>query len=224
VRNCRFIDNHVGVQFQNNFEYSSTSTITGTYFGDVQGQNLLIPYANESSPYAGVVLKDVKSIVIGTSANENGNLFHNQNFGIHASHSTIYSFKNNFYNIRKPGPVGTYSNIDSYNAIFAENPPPSLNEPFNKSLFVGGSTDTRNNFLFCTYGIVSNNGMHLDARNNYMKNVIIRGISAENNTKRTITILNNELIAMPTMNPFLFGIYIKDFGNSILKVNFNVLN
>jgi hypothetical protein len=224
VKNSRFIDNYVGVQFQNNFEYQSISTITGTYFGDVQGQNLLIPYTNESTPYAGVMLKDIKSIVIGTSANANGNLFHNQIFGIHASHSTIYSFKNNFYNIRKTGPVGTYSNIDRYNAIFAENPPPSINEPFNKSLFVGGSTDTRNNFLYCAYGVVSNNGMHLDARNNYMKNVIIRGISAENNTKRTITILNNELIAVTTMNPFLFGIYVKDFGNSILKVNFNVLN
>jgi uncharacterized repeat protein (TIGR03803 family) len=223
ITSSKFIDNLVGIKVENYTTIPTTSSIIGSYFGDVIGQPLLPPYQTEPQPLVGILVDDIKDITIGTPDNlVEGNLFHHHQRGIQCTRSNLKSFRNNFHNIKKAGSGPSINQGDKFAAIFATN---TLSFPgglANHTLWVGDNlADLRNNFLNCEFGISSRKNMNLDVRNNFMKNCLIRGISAEDNPFKKIDILTNEINSISSN---AWAIYVKNYSYGTATVLYNKIN
>jgi hypothetical protein len=222
ITSSNFIDNLVGIKVENYTTILTTSSIVGSYFGDVIGQPLLPPYQTEPQPLIGISIEDIKEITIGAPNNlVEGNLFHHHQRGIQSIRSNVKSFRNNFFNIKHAGSGPLINQGDKYAAIFANNTISFSGGLANHTLWVGGTTDLRNNFLNCEFGISSRKNMNLDARNNYMKNCLLRGISAEDNPFKKIDVLTNEINSISSN---AWAIYVKNYSYGTATVSYNKIN
>lgn len=210
----KLIDNYASIWVENYPTLPTTSSVESTYFGDVVNQNLMAPYNMEAQPVYGVYIQKIRDIVVGPQTTTSlGNLFHNHKRGIHSLVSTVHVFRNTFFNIKRT--TGTAIGQE-YAAIFANG-----NLLSNHTLEVGNSVLTRNIFLNCESGVVSNKFMHLSAKNNYMKGCLLRGITAENNRLKNITIWNNEI---NSLNSNALAIYVKNYQLGSANIQLNYIN
>lgn len=220
VNNSRFVDNYHGIKVVDYPNYPTNSSVVSSYFGDVKNQPLLPPYQFENQPVAGIDVENIFLITIGSSE-ETGNLFHNHQKGIQSIRSSVTSLKNNFHNIRHIPSDPIQNEGDKYTAIYAVNGMSLLTPQQNFTLNVGGNWETRNNFLNCEFGVSSKKSMNLNAVNNFMKNCLLRGISAEENRLKTIIIDQNEI---NSLNANAWGIYVKNYSNGTALIRSNKIN
>lgn len=216
IRSCIFVDNYIGIN-KHDDATAASETVVNSYFGDVPDRNLLAPYATQIFPEAGILLDLVNNILIGnagmgsTPEAARGNLFRAVKRGIDAKSSTVYAYKNAFYQI------GFFLNSnDNFAGIRAIGRPLESDK-----LWVGNATYNRNLFVTCDYGISARDRIHIDARYNYMRGVRLRGISWETNPTRTMDVFNNDI---NSINSRAFGIYAKNYANGTANIRDNKIN
>ncbi len=221
VLSCVFVDNYIGIQIQNDAT-AAPDKIRNTYFGDVPNVPLLFPYNTQLIPETGILFDLVDGLTIGSNVLFNGtpatsgNLFHKMKRGIDGFRSTFYVYRNAFYEMKHaPGQIFTNQG-DTYCGVRADGFKSS-----GKSVFVANALTNRNVFVSCEYGVSAKRGINTDVRNNYMRDIMLRGISCEENPTRNIQIWDNFI---NSTNQNAFGIYSKNYAGGIVNIRRNSIN